>query len=183
MNTTTCNTLRSALAATVSVTLVGCGAMMSREIAAPNVASVVAVPAGHKVVSVLKGEGLLTYECRANASGAPAAFGWTPPAPDAVLKGTNGAVVGKYYPGPTWEHNDGSKVTGKQLAVSPVSTGIAQQLVQANPATGNGMFNGVTYIQRVNTVGGLPVGNCTEANLGAKQAVKYEADYYFYKAG
>ena len=119
---------------------------------------------------------------RANAAGAPAAFGWSPPAPDAVLRDANGAVVGKYYPGPTWEHNDGSKVTGKQLAVSPVATGIALQLVQANPATGNGLLNGVTYIQRVNTVGGSPMGSCSDANVGAKQVVKYEADCYFYKA-
>ena len=86
-----------------------------------------------------------------------------------------------YYPGPTWEHNDGSKITGKQLAVSPATTGIALQLVQANPATGAGMMNGVTYIQRLNTVGGTPAGTCDTTNVGAKQVVKYSADYYFYK--
>lgn len=182
MNTTPCVLFRSAVVATIAAAVVGCGGMMARQIAAPNVPGAVAVPAGHKVVSVLKGAGLLTYECRANAAGAPAAFGWSPPAPDAVLREANGAVVGKYYPGPTWEHNDGSKVTGKQLAVSPVATGIALQLVQANPATGNGLLNGVTYIQRVNTVGGSPMGSCSDANVGAKQVVKYEADCYFYKA-
>jgi len=182
MHTTPCTIVRSAVAATLSAALAGCGAMMPERIAAPDVSSAVSVPAGHRVVSVLKGEGMLTYECRANAAGAPAAFGWTPPAPDAVLKGRNGDVVGKYYSGPTWEHNDGSKVTGRQLAVSPASTGIALQLVQANPATGNGLFNGVTYIQRVNTVGGTPVGACSEANAGTRQVVRYEADYYFYKA-
>lgn len=172
----------SVLAAALSTGVVGCGSMMSQQIAAPSVPSAVAVPAGHRVVSVLKGEGLLTYECRANAAGAATPFGWSPPAPDATLKAANGAIVGKYYGGPTWEHNDGSKVTGKQIAVSPATTGIALQLVQANPATGNGLFNGVTYIQRVNTVGGTPAGSCDSANVGAKQVVKYAADYYFHKA-
>ncbi len=170
------------LAAALSLGVVGCGSTMSQQTAAPSVPAAVAVPAGHRVVSVLKGEGLLTYECRANAVGAATPFGWSPPAPDATLKAANGAIVGKYYAGPTWEHNDGSKVTGKQLAVSPATTGIALQLVQANPATGTGLFNGVTYIQRVNTVGGTPAGSCDSANAGAKQVVRYAADYYFYKS-
>jgi hypothetical protein len=170
------------LAAVLSAGLFGCGSMMSQQLAAPSVPAAVAVPAGHRVVSVLKGEGLLTYECRANAAGAATLFGWSPPAPDATLKAANGAIVGKYYAGPTWDHNDGSKVTGKQLAVSPATSGIALQLVQANPATGNGLFNGITYIQRLNTVGGTPAGSCDSANVGAKQVVRYVADYYFYKA-
>ena len=167
----------------VAAALAGCGGMMaSSSMTAPTVPAAVAVPAGNKLVLVLVGEGMLTYECRANAAGAPTPFGWSPPAPDAQLKEKSGAVVGKYYPGPTWEHNDGSKVTGKQLAVSPATTGIALQLVQANPATGNGMMTGVTYIQRLNTVGGTPAGMCDTTNSGAKQVVKYSADYYFYKA-
>lgn len=182
MTTINQNFSLSVLAAVLSAGVMGCGSMMSQQMAAPTVPAAIAVPAGHRVVSVLKGEGLLTYECRANAAGAATPFGWSPPAPDATLKAANGAIVGKYYAGPTWEHNDGSKVTGKQLAVSPATTGIALQLVQANPATGSGLFNGVTYIQRVNTVGGMPAGSCASANVGAKQVVKYVADYYFYKA-
>ncbi len=171
------------LSLTVVAALAGCGGMMtSSSMTAPSVPDAVAVPSGNKVAMVLVGEGLLTYECRANAAGAPTPFGWSPPAPDAQLKEKGGAIVGKYYPGPTWEHNDGSKVTGKQLAVSPATTGIALQLVQANPATGRGMMNGVTYIQRLNTVGGTPAGTCDMTNVGAKQVVKYSANYYFYKA-
>ena len=41
-------------------------------------------------------------------------------------------------------------------------------------------MTGTTYIQRVNTTGGLkPTGSCTE---GAKSLVPYTADYFFYKA-
>lgn len=54
--------------------------------------------------------------------------------------------------------------------------------VQANPATGEGAMKGVTYIQRLNTVGGTAAGTCTSENAGAKQVVKYSADYFFYKA-
>ena len=41
---------------------------------------------------------------------------------------------------------------------------------------------GVTYIQRLNTVGGTAVGTCTAAVTGAKQQVKYAADYHFCEA-
>ena len=48
---------------------------------------------------------------------------------------------------------------------------------------GSGAMSGVTYIQRVNTMGGVaPASACDAANAGAKQVVKYQADYIFYKA-
>ena len=171
----------SALSAALAAALTGCASTMTPQMSAPTVPAAVAVPTGHRVAGMLKGEGMLTYECRAGAAGAAAPFAWSPPAPDAVLRESGGAIVGKYYPGPTWEHNDGSKITGKQLAVSPATTDIPFQLVQAEPATGSGMMMGVSYIQRVNTVGGTPAGTCEASNVGAKQQVKYAADYYFYK--
>ena len=49
-------------------------------------------------------------------------------------------------------------------------------------STGSGAFNGVTYIQRVNTVGGVaPASPCYAGTLGAKQTVSYAADYVFFK--
>jgi hypothetical protein len=90
--------------------------------------------------------------------------------------------AGRYYAGPTWESADGSKVTGKQLAVAPGAAGaIPLQLVQASPGGSDGMMAGVTYIQRLKTVGGVapatPV--CAAGNVGAKTTVPYSADYVF----
>jgi hypothetical protein len=91
-------------------------------------------------------------------------------------------VVGKYYAGPTWEANDGSKVTGKQLAVAPGGAGnIPLQLVKADPAMGTGAMQGVAYIQRLNTQGGVaPSTPCDTAAKGQRQQVAYAADYVFY---
>jgi len=86
--------------------------------AAPDAPAAVAVPSGNKPAMTLIGSGLLTYECRAKAAAADT-FEWAFAGPDAKLTDKSGATVGKYYGGPTWEHSDGSKVTGKQLAVSP----------------------------------------------------------------
>lgn len=165
-----------------SALLGACAGMMP--IAAPDVPSAIAVPAGNKVAFVYKGSGLLNYECRAKAD-APTEFSWVLASPDAVLRDKGDALVGKYYGGPTWEHADGSKVTGKQLAVSPspAAGNIPWQLVQATPTSGSMTMNGVTYIQRVNTSAGVaPADPCTASTAAAKKQVRYSADYYFYKA-
>ena len=144
----------------------------------------IAVPTGSKLVLTLLGAGDLAYECKAKAN-MPDAFEWVFVGPTAVLYDkTSKAAVGKYYAGPTWEANDGSKVTGKQLGVSPATPGsIPLQLVQAAPSTGMGAMSGISYIQRMNTKGGVaPADACGASNTGTRKMVKYEADYLFYKA-
>lgn len=151
---------------------------------APMVPAAIAVPAGHKVAMTTVGVGEITYECRAKAD-APGAYAWAFVAPVATLFNADKTkTVGSYYAGPTWQAIDGSKVTGKQLAVSPAAspTAIPLQLVQAAPASGSGDMVGVSYIQRLNTIGGVaPTSSCDAATAGAKQQVKYQADYVFYK--
>ena len=129
------------------------------------------------------GTGELTYECGVKAT-APGEFEWVFAGHKATLYDTNKNPIGKYYGGPTLESNDSSKISGKQLAVSPGASGsIPLQLVQASPATGDGALTGVTYVQRLNTVGGVaPADVCNAAALGTKRQVNYQADYNFYKA-
>ena len=150
--------------------------------APPDVPQAVAAPDGHKPVMSLKGVGQLTYECRPKA-GTDGAHEWAFVAPDAALQDASGKTVGKYYGGPTWEHSQGGKITGKQLAVAPGTPGaIPLQLVQAAPAMDPGPFEGVTYIQRVNTMGGVaPKAPCDASAAGQRQTVSYSADYVFYK--
>lgn len=144
----------------------------------------VRVPAGHKVAMETVGAGDITYECRAKKDAA-SQFEWGFVGPDARLADRAGKPVGKYYgPPATWESLDGSKVTATQLAVAPNSTGnLPLQLVKANPALGSGAMQGITYIQRVATQGGVaPSTACGQANLNARQIVTYQADYIFWKA-
>ena len=48
---------------------------------------------------------------------------------------------------------------------------------------GTGAMQGVTYIQRVATRGGVaPAMTCDAASMGRQQAVQYQADYIFWKA-
>ena len=83
----------------------------------------VQVPAGHKVALETVGAGQITYECRAKKD-MPTAFEWVFVGPDAKLMDRKNTVIGKYYgPPATWEANDGSKITGVQVAVSPAAAG------------------------------------------------------------
>ena len=163
--------------------LTGCG-MQATMVRNADLPEAVRVPAGQTQSGYTKAVGELTYECR-NKKDSTDAFEWAFVGPVATLSSVSGDVVGKYYAGPTWESKDGSKVTGKQLAVSPGAPGaIPLQLVKANPSMGEGSMKDVTYIQRLNTVGGVaPALPCGAEQKGQRQQVAYKADYAFYKAG
>lgn len=144
----------------------------------------VKVPAGHRVALETVGVGEITYECRAKAN-TPGAFEWAFVGPKADLNSRAGAKLGSYYgPPATWASNDGSRITGTQVAVAPAAQGsIPLQLVKANPASGPGAMMDVTHVQRVATQGGVaPAIACDAASAGRKEIVKYQADYIFWKA-
>ncbi len=144
----------------------------------------VKVPAGHRVALETVGVGEITYECRAKANTA-GAFEWAFVGPKADLNSRSGAKLGTYYgPPATWAANDGSRITGTQLAVAPAAPGsIPLQLVKANPASGPGAMADVSFVQRVATQGGVaPALPCDAASAGRKEVVKYQADYIFWKA-
>ncbi len=143
----------------------------------------VKVPAGHAVALETVGTGRITYECRTKA-GMPGQHEWFFVGPDARLLDRGGKELGRYFgPPATWESRDGSKVTATQVAVAPNGAGnIPYQLVKANPAMGMGAMQGVSYIQRAATQGGVaPSMACGPANVGEQRIVQYQADYIFYK--
>ncbi|PKO27413.1 MAG: hypothetical protein CVU36_20320 [Betaproteobacteria bacterium HGW-Betaproteobacteria-9] len=178
--------IKTTLGAVSLLALTACASNMSAPAMAYSQASLpaaVQVPAGHQVAMETVGVGQITYECRAKKD----AMGheWVFVGPDAKLMDRMGKQVGKYYgPPATWEGMDGSKLTAIQLAVAPAMAGsIPLQLVKANPAMGMGAMQGVTYIQRVRTQGGVaPAMACDAAISGSKQIVNYQADYIFWKA-
>jgi hypothetical protein len=61
-----------------------------------------------------------------------------------------------------------------------VTGSIPQLLLQATRTRGDGVFGGVTYVQRLATRGGVaPSGTCAD---GATAGVRYTAEYRFFKA-
>ena len=182
MNLHTPLTLAALLALTACAPMAGPG--MAR-FSPTDLPTAVQVPAGHSVAMETHAQGEITYQCTASKdmAGAPT---WVFVGPDAQLMDRKGAQIGRYFgPPATWESSDGSKVTATQVAVAPGGTGnIPLQLVKANPAMGMGAMQGVTYIQRVATQGGVaPSAACTTGTIGQKQTVQYQADYIFWRAG
>jgi len=109
---------------------------------------------------------------------------WSFVAPSATLytdENENGQVA-THYVGPTWESNSGSKVVGAVLErCTPDANSIPWLKLSAVSSEGPGVFYGVTFIQRLNTVGGnAPLTPGTV--VGDTANVPYTAEYYFYRA-
>lgn len=126
------------------------------------------------------GVGVQIYVWTVTATGGS----WVFQAPEAVLFASpeNEGVVGTHYAGPTWESNSGSKVVGTRIAgVTVDPTAIPWLLLAAKSSQGPGVFDHVTFIQRLNTLGGLaPPTPGTSAGQVAR--VPYLAEYFFYEA-
>jgi hypothetical protein len=119
------------------------------------------------------------YECKA---GGNHKLAWVVREPVATLL-LDRATVGRHYTGPTWEHVDGSAVSGKVVASTAGKTpnDIPWLKLQATGRRGQGTLSGVTTVQRINTKGGVHAGPCDKA--GTFYSVPYSADYVFLQKG
>lgn len=92
--------------------------------------------------------------------------------------------VGTHYVGPTWESNSGSKVVAARIpgkGCTPDSTAIPWLILKKVSTDGSGIFSSVTFVQRVNTTGGVAP-TTPGTVIGERQEVAYTAEYYFYRA-
>jgi hypothetical protein len=131
---------------------------------------------GHKVAYRAYAEGVQIYRWDGTS--------WVFQKPEAILYdyGGEAEVVGIHYAGPTWESNSGSYVVGRVLErATPDPDAIPWLKLEATDSDGPGIFDGVTYIQRVNTVGGKAPAY-GGVNVGDEARVYYTAEYYFYRA-
>ena len=104
--------------------------------------------------------------------------------PQAKLYADSGyrGLVGTHFRGPTWQSNSGSKVVGLRMAsCAPDPNSIAWLKLSGMSSQGPGMFDGVDFIQRVNTVGGVAP-STPGTTSGEMASVPYTAEYFFYRA-
>jgi hypothetical protein len=143
----------------------------------PSECGSIQVEAGNEVAFHAYAIGVQIYRWNGSA--------WTFVAPDANLyanAGYNGKV-GFHYGGPTWESNSGSKVLAARVTgtgCTPDTTAIPWLLLKKVSTDGPGIFNNVTFVQRVSTTGGVAP---TQAGtvVGEEKRVPYTAEYYFYR--
>jgi hypothetical protein len=106
---------------------------------------------------------------------------WTFVEPVANLYADSGfrGQVGTHYAGPTWESNGGSKVVGRRVpdtGCTPNPNAIPWLLLEV---ISNDGFNSPTYVQRVNTSGGVAP-TTPGTTVGQEARVPYTAEYFFY---
>lgn len=150
----------------------------------PATPSTLKPPTDQNLAFIYHAVGVQIYDCKAPNGGT---FAWTFREPRADLFNAKNDPVGIHFGGPTWQHADGSAVVGAKKAEAPgkTSNDIALLLLKTTKVADSdpGKFSDVTWIQRLNTVGGVaPTTPCTAANAGAVAEVNYEADYFFYRA-
>jgi hypothetical protein len=134
------------------------------------------VPEGNEVAFHVYAEGVQVYRWNGTS--------WVFVAPEAVLYADDGedGAVGIHYAGPTWESVSGSKVVGMVLErCTPDPDAIPWLLLGAVSSEGPGIFHRVTFIQRVNTVGGKAPTDPGDFP-GEEARVPYAAEYFFYRA-
>jgi hypothetical protein len=147
---------------------------MSAPAAQTPLPDAIAAP-GETVVLTLHAEGAQVYECKAGADGK---LSWMFREPVATLL-LDGKTVGRHTAGPTWEHSDGSAVTGKAVCnvFGATPNDIPWLILEVTSHRGSGILDGVTTVLRINTQGGKLDGACDGA--GKFQSAPYSADYVF----
>ena len=166
----------------LSITLLAATSYAQMHTDQKNLPALIQVATGNTLVLETRAEGQITYEC-SKEKDPLTAYKWTMAGPKAELSSRGGEKIGDYSGPPArWAHKDGSFVTGSQVAVSPNgSKNIPLQLVKADVAGGQGALTGVSYVQRVNTQGGVaPAKKCSADNDGEKAEVSYKAEYRFW---
>jgi len=143
----------------------------------------VTLPAGNSIFLNAFGDGVQIYNSAPDGAGG---FQWNFIAPQANLytDAAETTLLGTHFAGPTWQYSaDSSSVVGLRIASgpSPNPNSIPELELIAQSHGGTGLFNSVSYILRLNTVGGIaPAVAPTALNQTAN--VHYTATYSFAKA-
>jgi hypothetical protein len=173
-------------------------AARAQTVTPPPVPAEIEVPAPNEAFLLGRGVGTQNYVCQPSTTiGHPA---WTLFTPQATLFTDQGEQLTSHFNSPnpvegntvvraTWrDSQDTSTVWAKATgAVSVTPDAIAWVRLQVVGAqvgpTGGTTLSGTTFIQRLNTVGGLaPSTGCDlPTDIGHRAFVPYTADYFFYR--
>jgi hypothetical protein len=190
----------------VSTFSVQARATFANEITPPPLpAGMAPVPEGQKLFLGTHAVGTQNYVCKPSGAG----VAYVLFTPEATLSGEDGGQLITHYfsPNPdepntdpkvvadgairaTWQYKDTStiwaKLHGSNGSVTVDSSAIAWLLLDVvghrDGPTGGDKLSKATFVQRLNTTGGLPpsTGCSSLTDLGNTAFSKYTADYFFY---
>jgi Protein of unknown function (DUF3455) len=138
------------------------------------------VPEGNSAYLTVRAKGDQIFHCILKTG----EYSWKWHAPEAKLYDTqNQTLVGSHGAGPSWTHKDGSSVKAKviQKIDAPDKASAPWMLLEVTEHQRDGLLAQASYIQRVNTQGGVaPLSGCDANHLGSERRVSYSADYVFF---
>lgn len=190
-------TLRIGLSLAMALALSAPGTVFAQTVTPPPVPPGLEVPAPSQAFLVGHAIGTQNYVCQPSQSLGRVA--WTLFTPEATLFGEqNDQLITHFFsPNPvenaivraTWQDSaDTSIVWARAVASATVDpSAIAWVTLQATGTqhgpTGGGTLADTTFVQRLNTTGGLaPATGCdVPTDAGRKAFIPYTADYFFYK--
>lgn len=125
----------------------------------------------------LHAQGVQIFRCEAREGGQR----WLNKLPEAELRDDAGKLVARLGANQTIEHVDGSRLVGEvaDYVPAPADHALVWLLLKTR-SYGKGTLAGTTYVQRVETSGGMPPESCAATQLNQVLRVAFTADYVFF---
>jgi hypothetical protein len=137
-------------------------------------------PEGEIEVLRLRGDGAQIFRCESQSTG----MRWVYRLPEAELHGSDGALAIRHGANQSFEHVDGSRLVGEIVDNVPSPRdGSLRWLLLATRSFGKGALAGITHVQRIDTVGGMPPASCDAGQLNQVLRVPFSADFVFFRPG
>lgn len=174
------------IAVALAAALAGCATPSADQPAAPGAAqapalgffSRIKVPDGNDPVLRLTAKGTQVFRCEREGS----AYEWRFRQPDAELLDAAGKAVAKHGASFSFEHRDGSRLLGTVEAHDKAPTAdTLPWLLFSTRSFGKGEFSGVSYVQRLETRGGMPPPACSAQEANRLLRVEFSATFVFYR--
>ena len=109
-------------------------------------------------------------------------FRWNFRQPEAELRDARGQVVGHHGANYSFEQIDGSRLIGTIVnSDSAPSDDALRWLLLRTQSYGHGEFEKMTYVQRVETAGGMPPTQCAAEQVNQILRVPFSAKFIFYR--
>jgi len=126
----------------------------------------------------LTATGVQIFRCEPDKDG----LHWAFRLPEAELRDSRKQVVGHHGANYSFEHVDGSRLIGTIVGYDAAPSGDAVRwLLLRTQSYGQGELEKVTYVQRIDTEGGMPPAQCSADQANQVLRVPFSARFIFYR--
>jgi hypothetical protein len=137
--------------------------------------SQIKAPSDVEPVLELAATGVQIFRCEADRH-------WTFRLPEAELRDAHGQVAVHHGANYSFEDIDGSHLIGTIVGNDPApDSGAVRWLLLRTQSYGQGELEKVTYVQRVDTSGGMPPDQCSADQVNQVLRVPFSARFIFYR--